>query len=114
VFWKKKRKLERYMGIVVLFNFRLTNGMIYAFCPLGSEQSQLMKQAYETYPLNMRTYDKIIRLARTIADLEGEDWISTMHLAEALQYRELNSFYRQMNDSIREIADYPNNEGEQL
>ncbi len=91
----RQRQLERYQGTDLLFNARLTHKMIHQFCPLGKEQSQLMKQAYETYPLNMRTYDKVIRLARTIADLEDEDQITTMHLAEALQYRELKSFYRQ-------------------
>jgi magnesium chelatase family protein len=96
----RERQLERYRGTDVLFNARLSHSMIHNFCPLGQEQSQLMKQAYETYPLNMRTYDKIIRLARTIADLEEEEQISTMHLAEALQYRELKSFYRQMDDSV--------------
>jgi magnesium chelatase family protein len=96
----RARQLERYRGTDVLFNARLSHSMIRKFCPLGKEQSQLMKQAYETYPLNMRTYDKIIRLARTIADLEEKDQISTMHLAEALQYRELKSLYRQMEDHV--------------
>ena len=95
----RKLQLERYQGSEVLFNSRLTHSMIQEFCPLGSEQTQLMKQAYETYPLNMRTYDKIIRLGRTIADLENEDRISTMHLAEALQYRELTSFYRNIDEN---------------
>lgn len=93
----RNRQLERYQGSGVLFNAQLSHSMIQKFCLLGSEQAELMKKAYETYPLNMRTYDKIIRLARTIADLEDEDRISTMHLAEALQYRELKSFYRQSN-----------------
>lgn len=96
----RSRQLDRYRGTDVLFNAGLTHSMIQKFCPLGPEQTHLMKQAYETYPLNMRTYDKIIRLARTIADLEGADHISTMHLAEALQYRELKSFYRQAEDGM--------------
>jgi magnesium chelatase family protein len=101
----RERQLERYRGTNVVFNARLSHTMIRSFCPLGVEQSQLMKQAYETYPLNMRTYDKIIRLARTIADLEDEEQISTMHLAEALQYRELKSFYRQMEHSVSAYAE---------
>jgi len=100
----RERQLERYRGTDVLFNAQLTHSMIHNFCPLGLEQSQLMKQAYESYPLNMRTYDKIIRLARTIADLEEEENISTMHLAEALQYRELKSFYRQVEVSACGIS----------
>jgi magnesium chelatase family protein len=100
----RTRQLSRYQGTDVLFNARLTHSMIQKYCPLGSEQSQLMRGAYETYPLNMRTYDKIIRLARTIADLEEEEEISTMHLAEALQYRELKSFYRQMDEHMQHQA----------
>jgi len=96
----RKRQLDRYHQSDVLFNAQLTHAMIQAFCPLGAEQTRLMKQAYETYPLSMRTYDKIIRLARTIADLEDEDQISTMHLAEALQYRDLKSFYRQSDKRV--------------
>jgi magnesium chelatase family protein len=92
----RARQLARYRNKDVLFNARLPHGLLRQYYPLGQEQSMLMKQAYETYPLNMRTYDKIIRLARTIADLEDEETISTMHLAEALQYRELKSFYREV------------------
>lgn len=108
----RKRQLERYKSADVLFNARLPHGMIRTFCPLGSEQSKLMQQAYETYPLNMRTYDKVIRLARTIADLEDEDDISTMHLAEALQYRELKSFSRPMDEWGDGGAFYPSEEEE--
>lgn len=108
----RKRQLDRYRGTEVLFNARLTHSMLQRFCPLGSEQSDLMRKAYESYPLNMRTYDKIIRLARTIADLEDEDRISTMHLAEALQYRELMSFNRQTDESSagREAAGWEREE----
>ena len=100
----RKLQLDRYRGTDVLFNARLTHNMIQKFCPLGKEETELMKQAYETYPLNMRTYDKIIRLARTIADLEGMDEITVMHLAEALQYRELKSFYRQAETGMGKSA----------
>lgn len=103
----RQRQLERYKGSDVLFNARLTHKMIRSFCHLGPEQSELMKRAYETYPLNMRTYDKIIRIARTIADLEQEEQISTMHLAEALQYRDLKSFYRNMDGGVQGNMEYP-------
>lgn len=95
----RMRQLDRYRGTDVMFNARLNHALLQRFCPLGREQSDLMQKAYETYPLNMRTYDKIIRLARTIADLEDEDCISTMHLAEALQYRELKTFNRHTDES---------------
>ncbi|OPZ62021.1 MAG: Competence protein ComM [Candidatus Aminicenantes bacterium ADurb.Bin508] len=47
----------------------------------------LLQETVEKYRLTARSYDKIIRLARTVADLEGEERIGENHLAEALQYR---------------------------
>ncbi len=84
----RKRQLNRYKGTDIFFNGQLTHAMGKTYCPLGADQSALMKQAYETFPLNMRTYDKILRMARTIADIEDCDEIETIHLAEAIQYRE--------------------------
>lgn len=84
----RKRQLERYQGKGIYFNGQLSHKMVVSHCVFGKEQQSLMRQAYETFPLNMRTYDKILRLARTIADIENQDEIAISHLAEALQYRE--------------------------
>ena len=46
-----------------------------------------MKAAFDTMQLSARSYDRILRVARTIADLEGADEISAEHIAEAIQYR---------------------------
>jgi len=84
----RERQLKRYSGQDIYFNGQLSHNMVVSHCILGKEQQALMRKAYETFPLNMRTYDKILRLARTIADLENQEDIATSHLAEALQYRE--------------------------
>lgn len=61
-------------------------------CTLDSEGQALMKGAYEHMGLTARSYDRILRVARTIADLDGDDAIQTHHLAEAIQYRETEYF----------------------
>lgn len=58
-----------------------------AYCALDEGCTALMRQAYEKLALTARSYDRILRVARTIADLSGEEKIGVIHLAEALQYR---------------------------
>lgn len=62
------------------------------FCALDSAGQAIMKGAYENMGLTARSYDRILRVARTIADLDGEDAILPHHLAEAIQYRESEYF----------------------
>ena len=59
-----------------------------ACCALDSQCQALMQGAYDRMGLTARSYDRILRVARTIADLEGAEAIQVPHLAEALQYRE--------------------------
>ncbi len=57
------------------------------YCQLDEASSALLKQAFESLHMTARSYDRILRVARTIADLEGAEQISPMHIAEAIQYR---------------------------
>ena len=57
------------------------------FCSLTPEGEGLMRDAFASLGLTARSYDRILRVARTIADLAGEREIAPMHLAEAIQYR---------------------------
>lgn len=60
------------------------------FCPIDDESQNLLKTAIEKFGLSARAYDKILKVARTIADLEAEENIKVQHIAEAIQYRSLD------------------------
>ena len=60
-----------------------------AFCALDDAGSALMRAAYDAMGLTARSYDRILRVARTIADLDASEQIQPQHLAEAIQYRTL-------------------------
>jgi magnesium chelatase family protein len=60
------------------------------FCPISSEVESLLKSAIEQFALSARAHDRIIKLARTVADLEGAEQIGVAHAAEAVQYRSLD------------------------
>jgi len=71
----------------VKYNASMTNRDISKYAPLTSEAKKLLSQATERLALSARSYLKVIKVARTIADLDGESEVSTSHISEALQYR---------------------------
>jgi magnesium chelatase family protein len=71
-------------------NAQLEGMLLEKSCSLDRAGRQLLRQAMERLKLSARAYEKIIKIARTIADLETEEQISPIHLAEAIQYRSLD------------------------
>ncbi len=80
-------QLKRYDGLKIYSNSQLEPGMINKFCSLDKECKVLVKEAFEKLGLSARGYGRVLKVARTIADLEGKMDIELNHLAEALQYR---------------------------
>lgn len=80
----------RYKDMPFLLNARVKDSGIEAYCNLNSEGKKLMEQAYKRMHLSARSYHKILKVARTIADLQGEASVHTDHLQEALGYRILD------------------------
>ena len=78
---------ERYHSLNIFTNAELKSVALKKFCSLTTESLDLMKHAMEKMRLSARSYSRILKVARTIADLAGAEMIGTSHLAEALQYR---------------------------
>ena len=72
------------------YNAQMTSRQIRKYCVLDDTSMTLLKNAMERLSLSARAYDRILKVARTIADLEGKETLSTEHIAEAIQYRSLD------------------------
>lgn len=89
----RKIQLERFKFCKNYCNSKMNSAMTKSFCELDDSSEKLMKSAFETLSLSARAYDRILKVARTIADLEGNQKISAEHIAEAIQYRSLDQKY---------------------
>lgn len=92
----RQRQKRRYESEDISCNSELMPALIKKYCVLQADGEALLEQAYSHYGLSARAGDKILRMSRTIADLEGSGPIRREHLAEALQYRGLDKLYRSL------------------
>lgn len=81
---------RRFSGEGVACNARMRHAEVRRFCALGKEENDLLKLAMAELNFSARAYDKILKVSRTIADLDGSQHIQGKHIAEAIQYRSLD------------------------
>jgi magnesium chelatase family protein len=81
---------ERYAKESIHFNSELSGRALKRYCSVSIEAQQLLQESFEALGLSVRAYDRILKIARTIADLEGHSAIEVSHIAEAMQYRSLD------------------------
>lgn len=83
----------RYKDAGIVFNSELNPGQLETFCPMTDGAKNLLEKAFRRMGLSARGYHRIIRVARTIADLEQSELIDTTHISEAIQYRVIDKKY---------------------
>ena len=89
----RKIQLERYKNIKILSNSELTPKLIDKYCKLDEKGKQTLENAFNKLKLSARAYGRILKVARTIADLEASRDIEVKHVAEAIQYRAIDRKY---------------------
>lgn len=90
VVFARKIQEQRFAGMNIFTNSQMKNKQIKQFCCLDGEAERLLRLAVEKFDLSARAYFRLIKVARTIADLAGEEHILSAHMAEALQYRQVS------------------------
>ena len=93
---EKARRIQqkRYQNEKICFNGELSGKQIRKYCVLTENAFQVAKNAFELMELSARSYHRILKVSRTIADMEGEELIHTRHVAEALTYKAFDKKYR--------------------
>ena len=86
----RRVQAERFADTGIHTNTMMSSAMLRKFCPLTAESRMLLDRAMERLQLSARAYDRIIKVARTIADLEGAADIAPTHISEAITYRSLD------------------------
>ena len=83
-------QLERYKGMKIFSNSQLNGRYLNKFCKLDDNCKMLIKNAFDRLNLSARAYSRILKLSRTLADMEGKENITQSNIAEAIQYRSLD------------------------
>ena len=89
----RKIQRERYKQYNIFSNSELTPKLIEKFCMLNYKSKKMLEKAFEKLNLSTRAYNRILKVSRTIADLDNSKNIQEQHLAEAIQYRSLDRKY---------------------
>lgn len=87
----RKIQLERFKDEKTIFcNAHMESKEIRKYCPIDDNSKELLKMAITKLGLSARAYDRILKVSRTIADLDGSENILSQHISEAIQYRSLD------------------------
>lgn len=86
-------QLNRFKGAKNYSNSKMNDVQLKKFCKLDAESEEILKLAFENFGLSARAYSRILKLARTIADLDGQENINANHLMEAISYRTIDKKY---------------------
>ena len=89
----RRLQQKRYEGTGITCNARLTSKMLKKFCPLTDGASAALKSAFDRLNMSARAYDRILKVARTIADIDSSEIIDTPHILQAIQLRSLDRKY---------------------
>jgi magnesium chelatase family protein len=89
----RERQLKRFAGEGIFSNALMTPRLIRRFCRIDSQSEHLLEAAMTRLGLSARAYDRILKVSRTIADLDSSDRIEAPHAAEAVGYRSLDRTY---------------------
>lgn len=84
---------RRFRETGITCNARITPDALHGLCPMSEKSSALLKTAFDRLGLSARAYDRVLKVCRTIADLDGSETIEPRHVAEAVQYRSLDRKY---------------------
>jgi magnesium chelatase family protein len=84
---------ERFKGTDITCNARITSDIIQQVCPMTDKATAMLKGVFDKLGLSARAYDRILKVARTCADMEGSEVLTENHIAQAVQFRSLDRKY---------------------
>ena len=86
-------QIKRYKDYGIISNSELTPNLINKYCKIDEKGKEILRKAFDNMGLSARAYNRILKVARTIADIQNEENILPVHIAEAVQYRNLDRKY---------------------
>ena len=89
----RDRQLERFQGEKIYCNAQMSSRQIRKYCNIAPDSERLLESAMNRLGLSARAHDRILKVARTIADMEGAEDVAGVHVSEAIQYRSLDRSY---------------------
>ncbi len=89
----RKIQQRRFDGTTVSCNARMTSKMLDEYCPMTDDAKKVLKSAFERLDMSARTYDRILKVARTVADIDNSEVITASHIMQAVRFRSLDRKY---------------------